>query len=444
MNKTASKEYYKLLIIGQPINSDGGGGITLRNLMFNWPKDKIAFALPGLSVTNFDFSVSHNVYSLGIGETIHHIPLNFFKKNYQSGIVTPKDHKLEEIIKTSVSSNLIKAKLTKYSYQFLNRIGIIDLFTSYLISPDFLRWVKAFNPDFIYFQAGSVSQMHFVQSLIKVLPVPLILHIMDDRMEAVYSKGLLYKLKWRNTLRTFEQLSEKAHLRMAISEAMAREYERRYGTVWEVFHNSIDTKNWIKKPTESEKPRKSDAFKILYLGRIGLANSKVIQKFAEMISLMKKHKEKRIELHLYINNTSNCIGPLRNLQNVFVHDAVEHHTIIDLMRDHDLLLLPLDFEKYGERYAKFSMPTKMSEYMASGVPVFVLAPESCAVSVYAKEKNVAFVCNSLNHKDITSFLNEALVSEEKRDLIAITAIEEVLKSHDIHKEQSRFLKLLQM
>jgi glycosyltransferase involved in cell wall biosynthesis len=432
--------YSKMLIIGQPINSAGGGGITLRNLMFNWPKDKIAFVLPGLSVTNFDFSVSNHVYSLGKRETIHHFPLNLIKKKYQSGVVTPKDDKLEEIRKTSKSSNWIKAKLTNYSYEFLNKLGIIDLFTSYKISSELLQWCKDFSPDFIYFQAGSVSQIHFVRSLLAKLPVPLILHIMDDRMEAVYSKGLIYKLKWRNTLMAFNELSENAHLRMAISGAMSREYSRRYGALWEFFHNSIDTKNWVKEPIE--KRRKSDSFKILYLGRIGLANSKVINKFAEMISLMKKFKMQNIELHLYVNNTHNLPGAFSKLTNVFVHDAVAHHKVIDLMRDHDLLLLPLDFEKYGERYAKFSMPTKMTEYMASGVPVFVLAPESCAVSAYAKEKTVAFVCNSLNHKDIMACLSQAIESDDKRNLIAQLAIQEVLMAHDIHQEQERFIKLL--
>jgi glycosyltransferase involved in cell wall biosynthesis len=88
------------------------------------------------------------------------------------------------------------------------------------------------------------------------------------------------------------------------------------------------------------------------------------------------------------------------------------------------------------------MPTKMTEYMASGVPVFVLAPESCAVSAYAKEKTVAFVCNSLNHKDIMACLSQAIESDDKRNLIAQLAIQEVLMAHDIHQEQERFIKLL--
>ena len=34
--------YHRILILGQSFNTTTGGGITLSNLFYGWPKDKIA------------------------------------------------------------------------------------------------------------------------------------------------------------------------------------------------------------------------------------------------------------------------------------------------------------------------------------------------------------------------------------------------------------------
>lgn len=64
----------------------------------------------------------------------------------------------------------------------------------------------------------------------------------------------------------------------------------------------------------------------------------------------------------------------------------------------DLLVIPLDFDEMSIRFARYSMPGKTSEYMASGTPILVYAPERTALSMYAKREKWGY---SVNRRDVT-------------------------------------------
>jgi len=88
------------------------------------------------------------------------------------------------------------------------------------------------------------------------------------------------------------------------------------------------------------------------------------------------------------------------------------------------------------------MPTKVPEYMATGIPVLVLADESTALYKYAKNEEWAFLLSNDNEKVIVDILIEIYNNEYLRDQISQKALEIVQKNHDVIRVRSNFKELL--
>jgi len=56
-----------------------------------------------------------------------------------------------------------------------------------------------------------------------------------------------------------------------------------------------------------------------------------------------------------------------------------HSECLDAMKAADLLYLPLAFGKKSSRISRYSLPTKLPEYLATGKSVFFHAPQESAV-----------------------------------------------------------------
>src|SRR5690606_29406055 len=118
--------------------------------------------------------------------------------------------------------------------------------------------------------------------LIDYLKVPSVIHIMDDWPETISSKGL-FKGYWSNKIdKEFKILLAKIDLCLSISEAMSEEYFKRYGKTFIPFHNPIETTIYQKQEDLVKLP--NEKVRMVYLGRIGIANKHTISKIAKIIS----------------------------------------------------------------------------------------------------------------------------------------------------------------
>lgn len=88
------------------------------------------------------------------------------------------------------------------------------------------------------------------------------------------------------------------------------------------------------------------------------------------------------------------------------------------------------------------MPTKVPEYLVSGVPIFVLAHEITALYKYAKSENWAFLNATEKGKDIEELLIKIRNSYSKRVEISENAKLVGKTNHDINIVRDSFQQLL--
>lgn len=397
----------KILIFGQPFDDFSGGGITLSNLFRGWPTDKIASLWAPWDNSQSSDDICNIKYRIGREERFWKFPFNLYRKSFPpsgpdfpSNINSFPTERTKPGIKALVSSYIINP--------FFYWLGQFNRSSSITISAQMKSWLSTFNPDVLYFQVSTLEGIKFARHLIDYLRIPAIIHMMDDWPSTISMRGLFAKYWSRRINKEFMLLLDKVNLCLSISDAMSDEYLQRYNKRFVAFHNPVDLSSFIHK--ENVKKVNDNLFRVLYIGRIGTANKTSLEFFATTVSLMKK-QDQAIELHIYTKDIeANDLAKLKGLSGIKVYPAVPHGSVPNLLAAYDLLLLPLDFNEDGLRFARLSIPTKASEYMISGTPVIVFAPSETAVSQFF-EYHKCGLCVSENTSEALQKALSSLVSD---------------------------------
>ena len=431
--------YPRIIIFGQPFNNFSGGGITLSNLFKGWPKDRIAVAATGHILQSVTTDVCDTYYLLGKEEQKWRFPFNYLQRSFPSGLMSfSKKEELSEIQAKWISIRGIL--VDKVFFPFLQWCGLFHRLSKISFSPRFMDWLAEFKPEVLYFQVATREGILFSIQLCDYLGIPSVIHNMDDWPSTISNKGL-FKEYWRKTIdKEFRMLLDRMTLYLSISDAMTSEYMKRYNKVFKAFHNPIDISKYNQirnKPSEHDK-----TFRILYIGRIGLANKHSIYSFANAIS-QQKNDQYKIELDIFTHNTNTRESEkINNLKNVRISPPVKHDMIPVLLTEYDLLLLPLDFTEAGFKYSQYSLPTKASEYMISGTPLLVFAPKETAISKFCADNECGYCVTEPSKEKINDAIQFLILNEEYRKKISHNAVRLATELFDAEKVRKEFQQLL--
>lgn len=402
----------RVLIFGQSFNKNSGGGITLSNLFQNWEKDNLAVAGTGHMIQDSDTEQCENIYLL---ENEWIFPLNKLQRKFdygKLGSAPPKyDYQARKSFRVWIVDNLV---LPLFYFIGLHHFG-----SKIKITPMFKNWVKEFDPEIIYVQVSTREGILFVQELTNVLKKPLIVHMMDDWPSTICSEGLL-KNYWKKKIdKDFRKLLDSASLLLSISDSMSEEYLKRYSKDFRPFHNPINLDFWA--GTKNNTSENKDHFEILYAGRTGLGVNSSLETVAEALETLKVRMGITIS---FIIQTKETLPWFRKYECVAHKTPTDYALLPKSFSNADFLLLANDFSKKSINFLKYSMPTKVPEYMVSGTPVIVFSPEETAVSKFMKKNKCGYV--------ITKNSLSLLISE----------LENLLKDTELQKRLSANARLL--
>lgn len=425
----------KVLILIQPFNRNTGGGITLSNLFKGWPKDKIAVLTRGQLVNaNTRTDICDSYYQLGHLEYRWTFPFNKLKRKYYSGLLEFGENGANGIVTNK--SNLRVALLNRYVNPFLKWTGVQNAISKLELSQQLKDWLLSYNPDVLYAQAQTRESVLFCTLIQKFLNKPMVFHMMDDWVQ-LEGKGLMGRYWYPKVQKEFRNMLGKSAMHLSISDLMAIEYKRRYGYDFQTFHNPIDLNFW--KQGQRNNYALGDPPTVLYAGRVGLGIEKSLQRMAKAITALNREMGTSIKFILQVSEKPSWTDK---------YDCVIHRSFVPYeelpikFAAADILFLPYDFSAKAIDFIRYSMPTKASEYMISGTPILICAPEDTAIVDYAKKYGWAKVVTEDNLEVLTATLKSMLLDQEERRKIAQTAIKLAEDRHDAEKVRSDFTAAL--
>jgi len=428
----------KVLILNQPLNNDTGGGITLCNLFRGYDKDKLAVAATGLAMRNrLDLTICDNYYRLGGKEEKPLFPFNLLKRKHPSGPVAFKEQQAATKPKAAPPSKARVQMIENILFPILEHLGLIHIFAKLTLSKEFREWLDDYQPDLIYAQATSFRGLVFTQAVKDYLKKPLIYHVMDDWPSVISQKGVFAPYWHRRIDAEFRRLLDKSDVLMSIGEYMSKEYKRRYGKEFLPFHNPIKIDFW--KKDQRTNYELGDTFTLLYAGRTGLGIQESLKTISRAVEQVNQEVNVSVE---FVLRTPEQLDWVNDFSCVRHGDFVPHSELPAIFADAELMVLPYDFSGKGLDFIKYSMPTKASEYMASGTPTLVFAPRDTAVAEYAASSRWASVVTQNDVSALAAEIKKLVVDQAYRTQLAETAKDLAEKRHSMRVVSKAFQNII--
>lgn len=417
--------YPKVLIIGEQFDRRSGSGITLSNLFWGWNINNIAVA--SSEIFSPDVSVCNNYYYLGNQEIKWKFPfsLKLITQKEQSGIKV-------DIMQNNQTAHAKSSEhlLKRIQNKVITITGILHRRREIIISNEFKKWVNDFGPELIYTQLSSLELIEFVSKFQKEFNLPLVIHIMDDWPKTIVDgQKSIFKFYWKELIgKKLNNLFNRADLLLSISDAMSEEYRTRYLLNFIPFHNPIDLNHWSS-GVKKEYTRKG-VFRILYAGRIGNGLRNSLFEVAIAIRELLKENDLQIELQIQATSDDGILSRMKKFDFVKINSPVEYSDLPKIFSAADLLLLPNDFDDKSINFLKYSMPTKASEYMASGTPVLVYSHPDTAVTKHALKNNWAFVVSEHSIPKLKAAIKKLYDEMELRMNVGVDAQKFAFEHYD--------------
>jgi len=435
-----SPPYPRVLVLGQPFNHCGGAGITQTNLFEGWPRERLAAA----AVPQAMNSEVCEHYVLGSDESVWVWPLSLVRrtKTLPSGTAGADRHCGPARTSDSESSS---SRAARALYASADLLGVRDELRTLRMSAPLRAWIRGFAPDVVYARPYDLPTLSLADQVSNEFGYPLVVHMMDDWPSFLYREGILQGIVRGHMEGTLRSVMNRAGALLAISDAMAAEYKTRYGRTFVPIHNPVDLRRWDELAETylgEHEQSPVDSLRVVYTGKVDRNTASSILDVAAVIADMSKHG-RRIALQV---NTPNMDSPavtrLSEYRGVEVTPAGDYCRVPGIMRAADVLLLPLDFDESSKRWMRLSMPTKVSEYLASGRPILTYAPRDSAVAEYARCRSWSVLVDERDPAAIRRALDLLLENPALRSEMGSRARECAAETHDASRVRVEFVMAL--
>lgn len=421
----STHETYPRVLFITPLafNKMTGTGITFTNLFKGWPKERIATVHDDTMAVTID--VCDTYYRLGSSE------IRKFGGSFTNELA---EQTSSGVTNSSPPSYRLKVLQVLKKWVFgdgLPQRGIL--------TPALEAWIEEFKPDVIYTILGSNGLMDIVEHVQQKFDVPLVVHIMDDWMSGAFKGGILGPLQRMRMQRSIRRIIKKSSLRFSICDAMSEAYSKRFGVPFEAFQNVVDIEAVAPYITDPE--MLGNPVKIVYAGSVfAYAQQQSLIDCCQAIAqLANEGTPVQLDIHCAPSHIAGIeeqfiTGPAIKLHGPLTDDDDFFSTICAA----DILLIPANFDQKSIDFIRYSMPTRVPAYMASGTPILVYGPADIAQVQYAEKAGWAHVVNKREIKKLKDAIISLIRGLDLRASLSVCAYTAARSSHNMKINREKF------
>jgi glycosyltransferase involved in cell wall biosynthesis len=264
--------------------------------------------------------------------------------------------------------------------------------------------------------------------------LPLHIYMMDDPAGAPSYpawKKVFYALLMPRIMKAASRV-------WCVSRYMAENLRQRYGVDARALLPLLDVDEFVEKARTEQVSRKDEA-RVVYTGAIYDAQLDALRNLVNALNGAGPGTQ-AIRLYLYTSQPEPLLQKMKlagpNVHRAFVPIA----EMPRVLGEADVLFLPLSFDEKMQHVVETSLPTKLAEYLASGVPILVHAPPHSTVARYCRENGCGAVVDQLDPQALLAALRRLLDDRELRKAITERARVAAYENHDLGRNLPRFLQ----
>lgn len=429
-------EYPRVLVVNAgPFNRRFNHGINLSNLFGGWPKDRLAAIglthnlRPDFDVCERYWLVTRSGILRGlVGKPPRRpfpVPNSAKAKvceshhSAQMDRLTPYGHLLRRLVPQAV-----RVPINEACYQLPT-----------VLSDPLRSWIADFNPDLLFSMLGTAALLKLNVNISRWRNIPCMPYFTDDWISWKYSRDFLSA--WlRPTLEYwFDQYLQRAPLRLAISPAMAEEYRNRYRGEFGLCMDCIAPDN--EEPSAKPKER-GNILTMMFLGTLKPDRWRSLREIGEAL-LELRSEGFAAQLVVYsLPADIEQFGKLLKVDPVLkLAGTARPQDVPRLQREADVLVHTEAFDEASVVWTRFSMSTKIPQYLMSGRCIFAYGPGEVSSMRYLADTGSALTVEERNPQLLRKALRELIVSEERRRDLGRRARAVAMENHEASRQQER-------
>lgn len=387
----------KILILSERFAS--GDAITGLNIFSQWDKKSLFCASRSADYFNENFK---STYLLGSDEVKFKFPLNIFNKLPNSEVNPIKINR-----KPIESSRVLRFMYLNVLVPALWFLNLFDGRVTYKVSENFLNWFDDIAPDYIYTSVGTLDMAKFIIELLNKRPgVKVIYHGYDDWVNPNHK--CLTSSYSKSSDSALREILLKSSIRFVMSDKMSIEYNMRYNCDFITIPNPALPCRHISSLRNNS---------VVFVGKIGYHNRDAIRMMAKALNKVSQNTGVTLEFEIYSIVDDNEKRRLQTLYRDCKFMGWRNHDEIEMILCCSrLLFLPISMSKSTIRFTKYSMSTKMSEYLSSGTAILYYGPSGIAMTELLENEKCAYVIKNNNLEilinTIVSVLSNSQIEKE--------------------------------
>ena len=296
------------------------------------------------------------------------------------------------------------------------------------------KWIKKnlkkIKPDLIYSFVYSSATLQFSALLAKISKLPFIFHIADDITQEENGEIIIRKA------------IQFAKRQFVISENMKRYYESIFNRDFEIFH-FVSTEIMLANNSLESVKLKHQPKVIRFIGSYHKIQHE--DAVADVIDVLKRINQPNLQYKLEFWGTETPSNTLNKITETSIYKGMFHESQkLQLIEESDLLIIPSTFDAKVHKYYKNSFPTKLTEFLLSGVPVLVYGPSDSSSSIFCEKHSVGIVINKKSKESLFLFLKDFTKNQNFFCEKAKNESIKLRKTMDEMKMQGKFQEFLQL
>lgn len=267
-------------------------------------------------------------------------------------------------------------------------------------SPELRDWIERFKPEAIFAMLGSNIYSHSISILLSErYNIPLFVYFTDDYVLNSTARSIVDRVHYRLLRRKYKETVSKAYMSYAIGRKMQCDYSKFFSKPFGILGNSIDIDKYshlLPKKIEKDTP-----ILISYIGAIHSNRWKTIVALGEIVKeINSKYHYGKIQIKVF-----SPTRPRRSAMLMLVKSGVEFCGVLDSegvlqqMEQSHFLLHVESFDKRNRTYVRYSVSTKISEYLSSNRVVLAYGPHEVASMQLLKDNNLGCCLTDLDTKE---------------------------------------------
>lgn len=432
--------YPRILIIDHcPISRTSNNGIVKSNILQDWPRDKLAQIFsstlaPGFDVCSYCWRLKKTDILKGVIRFASSGEI-FDKREIRNDSAGKYNALHRGRSKYSKITNLI------FPNQFRTFLGESIFRLPSVYSTPLRAWIEGFSPEIIFSMIGTGRMLRTVVIASQLYDIPILPYFTDDWISTLYKGKYFDTLLRRSMLYWFSECLKRAPYRITISDAMSEEYTKRYGGEFTTFMNLVECKHGI-----IDRPltvSSEHIVRFLFIGSLAPERWRPLRAIGEaLFDLYTEGIKAELQIYTFEKDideygTKLTLNPVMKIIGTASPDEVS-----DLQNNADILVHVESFEKEYRKYTRFSLSTKIPQYMITGNCIFAYGPGEVASIKYLTDTKTGVAVCEEDKSLLRMTIKKLITSKKLRQSTATRARKVALKRNDGSSQRVAFQKVV--